>query len=213
MGLKLIGAGLGRTGTDSLRNALHMLGYGPCHHMFVLRDDPENVPAWMNVAKGESTPDWDAIFEGFQAQVDFPGAAYWKELSEFYPNAKLVLTVRDSDSWYASIEKTLLQFIKLKGTHKPAHRNDTAELTEIALRRTLDCDPFDEVAAKAGYEAHNKRVQTAIPSDRLLVLPLGSGWEPLCTFLERPVPDEPYPSGNTTTDFTKYIELNRTDVT
>ena len=87
MALEVIGAGFGRTGTNSLKLALERLGFGPCHHMFEVRDNPQQLPAWEAAARGEAV-DWDAVFDGYRSQVDWPGAAYWRQLSAYYPQSQ-----------------------------------------------------------------------------------------------------------------------------
>lgn len=106
MALEVIGAGFGRTGTNSLKLALERLGFGPCHHMFEVRDNPEQLPAWQAVARGKGA-DWDAMFKGYRAQVDWPGAAYWKQLSDHYPDAEVILSVRDPDVWFDTVQSTI----------------------------------------------------------------------------------------------------------
>ena len=200
MTLRVIGAGAGRTGTETLRRALETLGFAPCHHMFALRDDPALVPPWLAVARREASPDWDALFEGFEAQVDWPGAAFWREIAAHFAEARVILSVRDAAGWYDSLAATILPFVAARGRHSPPHRNDMAEITERLLRRELG-DPFDRDRAMAAYERRLAEVREAIPPERLLELPMGAGWGPLCEFLGRPVPDAPYPSGNTAAEF------------
>ena len=106
MALKVIGAGLGRTATFSLKFALEHLGFGPCYHMSeVFAAARRNVPLWLEVVRGK--PDWDAVFEGFQSTTDYPACTYWRELAAFYPDASLILTVRDADSWFDSVSETI----------------------------------------------------------------------------------------------------------
>ena len=194
MGLQVIGAGMGRTGTESLRRALEMLGLGPCHHMFALRDDPTLVPPWLAVAREEVAPDWDALFEGFRAQVDWPGAAYWRETAAYFPDARVILSTRDADEWHASLAATILPFVAARGRHHPPHRNDMAELTERILARELG-DPANPARAKAAFEAHDRRVRDTIAPERLLVYPVGAGWSPLCAFLGIARPRRALPLG------------------
>jgi len=208
--LKVIGAGLGRTGTESLRYALDMLGVGPCHHMTVVRENPELVPPWTAIMRG-ATPDWDAIFADFGAQTDWPGAFYWRELAEHFPDAKVVLSVRSAESWYKSMTETILPFVAMKGRHLPPHRNDIAEWTEWMLDQAFDGRIGDPDYGMAVFDAHNRAVEAEIDPDRLLVLPVGSGWAPLCAHLDVPVPDAPYPSGNTTADFQARVAANLRD--
>src|ERR1700689_4862163 len=105
MVLKIVGTGLGRTGTKSLQSAMNMLGCGPCHHMIEVFAHPESTPLWIEAAKGR--PDWEAIFAGYHAVVDYPGAQFWRELTAYYPNAKVLHTVRDPDQWFDSTQATI----------------------------------------------------------------------------------------------------------
>ena len=106
MALEVIAAGLGRNATFSMKFALEALGFGPCHHMSeVFADGRRQVPLWIEASRGN--PDWDAIFAGFRASADYPSASYWRELAEHYPDAKVVLTTRDPDSWFESVSETI----------------------------------------------------------------------------------------------------------
>ena len=122
MALEVIGPGFGRTGTNSLQLALEQLGFGPCHHMHEVGNRPELLPAWDAVSRGVQ-PDWDAMFEGYRAQVDWPGARFWRELSGHYPDAKVVLTVRDPDEWYNSFSQTIAPFMDATGNIPDPHGN------------------------------------------------------------------------------------------
>ena len=105
--LKLSGAGFGRTGTSSTKLALEMLGWGPCHHMSAIRENPAPLPDWSAAARGEAM-DWDRVFKGFASQLDWPGARYWRELTAHFPNAKVILNYRDPDEWYDSLRMTII---------------------------------------------------------------------------------------------------------
>ena len=107
MTIKVIGAGFGRTGTDSMREALTILGFGPCHHMFEVNADPEQRRLWRGLAKG-AAPDWSQLLAGYVSCVDWPSAFYWRELTEAFPDARVVLTDRSPESWWESFEKTIL---------------------------------------------------------------------------------------------------------
>lgn len=208
--LKVIGPGMGRTGTDSLRNALDILGVGPCHHMTVVRETADLIEPWTAIMNGE-TADWDSIFTGFGAQADWPGAFYWRELASHFPEAKIVLSVRSAESWYKSMTETILPFVAMKGRHLPPHRNDIAEWVGWMLDKEFAGRVADPEHAMAVYEAHNEAVQDEIDPDRLLVFPVGSGWEPLCAHLGLDVPDTPFPSGNSTADFRARVAANLRD--
>jgi hypothetical protein len=112
MALDIIGAGFGRTGTESMKSALEMLGYGPCYHMYEVIPHKERFETWQGIYDGNIEPDWDAVFDGFKATVDWPAAHYWRELAAHFPEAKILLTYRDAESWYASMEKTILTLLR-----------------------------------------------------------------------------------------------------
>src|SRR6185437_3611255 len=105
MALEVIGSGLGRTGTKSLQTALNRLGFGPCHHMVEVFMHPESMGLWVEAAAGR--PDWDAIFRDYRSAVDYPSAAYWRQLADYYPDAKVIHTVRDPDKWFESTQATI----------------------------------------------------------------------------------------------------------
>jgi hypothetical protein len=199
--LEIIGAGFGRTGTLSLRAALATLGVAPCHHMVEVARYPEQAPRWAAAARNGAA-DWVALLEGFRAAVDWPAAAFWRELGAAFPAARVILTVRDAAAWYASFHDTIL-----------AHTAGLAPPQESALRAVYDLTRelvldgvFAGRADDAGYaigvyEAHNREVVDTIAAERLLVYDLAAGWEPLCRFLDRPVPREPFPHLNARSGF------------
>ena len=202
MALQVLGAGFGRTGTNSLRLALERLGFGPCHHMFEVRDNPGQLPAWEAAARGEPV-DWDAMFAGYRAQVDWPGAAYWRQLAAHYPDARVILSIRDPDAWFDSVQATIGPFMTtMRGRHDSPHMNAIAEMcAQFIVQDIFDGRMDDRAHATAVFAAHVEEVTAALPAERLLVYETGTGWGPLCTFLGVPVPDEPYPLTNTTTEF------------
>ena len=201
MTLSVIGAGFGRTGTMSLKVALEQLGFGPCYHMREVLAHPEHDAVW-HAATRRQAVDWDALFTGYGSAVDWPVAAFWRELAHHYPRARFILSVRDPQAWHASVLETI--FAALSSTPDPddpqacAHRAMTRELI---LERTFDGRMGDPAHAMAIYERHNQSVRNTLPADRLLVYETGSGWEPLCAFLDCPVPDEPYPHSNSRDEF------------
>lgn len=157
MALEVIGAGFGRTGTNSLRLALERLGFGPCHHMFEVRDNPEQLPAWEAVVRGE-TPDWDSMFKGYRSQVDWPGAAYWRQLADHYPKAKVILSVRDPGSWFDSVQATIGPFMTaMRGRHGSEHLNAIAEMCARFIVQDIFDDRLDDRDyAIAVFEAHGR---------------------------------------------------------
>jgi hypothetical protein len=203
MALEVIGPGFGRTGTNSLKLALEHLGFGPCHHMFEVRDNPAQLPHWERAARGE-TMDWDSVFDGYRSQVDWPGARYWRELAQYYPKARVVLSVRDPDQWHDSVKATIMPFIGARGKHPSPHVNAIAEMGH----KTVNVDVFDDRLedcehAKRVFKKHIDDVRSAIAPDRLLVFDLRDGWDPLCEFLGTAKPDIPFPKTNSSKEFTE----------
>jgi hypothetical protein len=199
MTLRVIGAGLGRTGTLSLKAALERLGFAPCFHMIEVLRTPERGRRWL-----EKTPngehDWDAIFQGYRATVDWPAAAFWRELSVRYPDAKVLLSVRDADRWYESVMNTIYPVMQ-QGPPEDAPRSlhDFHDrVVALIFERTFGGRLADRAHAKRVFEAHNQAVVDAIPAPRLLVYRAGDGWGPLCRFLGTPVPAEDFPHLNDT---------------
>lgn len=193
MSLTAIGAGFGRTGTESLRQALDMLGLGPTHHMYEVMDSKEQKERWLALAKGE-TPDWSALFQGFNCAVDWPSAAYWRETMEAFPVAKVILTHRPAEDWWASFSKTILVAIQ-----------SGKDVGGVASAVIADCvfkgRPDDKDHAISTYLASIDDVRRTVPKHRLIDMPLGAGWKPLCDGFGLTVPAAPFPSGNTKSQF------------
>jgi len=199
--LEIIGPGFGRTGTNSLKIALEHLGLGPCHHMFEVRDNPERLADWEAAARGERV-DWNKVFRGYRSQVDFPGARYWRELTQAFPKAKVILSVRDPDQWFDSVQATIIPFLAARGKHPAPHVNAICEMGH----ETVDVQVFggrlsDREHAKRVFRDHNAEVQSKIPADRLLTWDPREGWKPLCAFLGVAVPDLPFPKTNSSKEF------------
>lgn len=199
MALEVIGAGFGRTGTASLRLALEHLGFVKCHHMMSLGEQRSLVKAWNDVAL-EGTRNWDEIFEGYRATVDWPSTAYYKELMEHYPSAKVVLTVRDPDSWYQSTRETIYAaHNSLPGWLKllPPVKTGTAMIETTIWQGQLQGRFEHPRAAKAIFRQHLDDTKATVPPERLLVYHVREGWGPLCEFLGVPVPGNlPFPHVN-----------------
>ena len=201
MSLKVIGAGFGRTGTASLKLALETLLGAPCYHMSEVLGRAGHVQLWQHAAAGQ--PDWDAIFDGFAASVDFPAAHYWRELADYYPDAKVLLSVRDAERWFESTQATIFS------KQLQAIQNGTiwAEMIKATINDHLDGDLNDRAAMVAAFERHNAAVTAAFGPERLLVFEAGQGWGPLCEFLGVDEPSEPYPHINSSQDFAGLFEM------
>jgi sulfotransferase family protein len=194
MTLKVIGSGLGRTGTMSLKHALEQLGCAPCHHMVEVFARPQSVPLWIDAAAGK--PQWNAIYEEFGAAVDYPTALYWRELAAHYPDAKIIHTVRDPERWFESTQETIF------APNAFALRLDGPMKDFFAMFRREFGDKINDRAFMIDYfERHTVEVIRTIPPERLLIFEASQGWEPLCKFLGVPVPPTPYPSENTREEF------------
>jgi len=203
--LEVIGAGYGRNGTLSMKLALEQLGFGPCYHMIEVFERPEHSALWHDFARGR-TVDFEALFDGFRATVDWPACNAWRELAERYPQARVILSERDPAAWYRSVMNTIYQGSQQSlASDDPLRRAHGEMVFALIWDGIFDGRMDDEAHVIACYEAHNARVKAEIPAERLLVYQVGSGWEPLCDFLDVPVPDMPYPSVNSTEDFRRNL--------
>ena len=205
MTLRIIGAGLGRTGTLSLKLALEQLGAGPCYHMMEVAAHPEHSAIWLAADRGESV-DWQQIFAGYSSAVDWPACAFWHELLAAYPDARVILTLRDGESWYASFRETILTRVEnLPPIASPAMRALYELGNEIILRRTFRGSAADMSRAIEIFDAHNASVLAAVETRRLLVYDIADGWEPLCRFLGLPVPQSAFPNVNPRAEFSSAL--------
>jgi hypothetical protein len=191
MALKVIGAGVGRTATFSVKFALEHLGLGPCYHMTeVFARARRNIPLWLEVVNGR--PDWETIFAGYQSTTDYPACTYWRELADYYPDAKVVLSVRDADGWFDSVSETIFSD-QIQGSlaGSPAETMMQGVIFDAFGGRSKD-----RAFMTDWFKRRNQQVIDALPRERLLVYSPKEGWAPLCSFLGVPLPDEPFPRIN-----------------
>ena len=182
MGLQLIGAGFGRTGTLSLKAALEQLSLGPCYHMAELLKDPTRTLLWTRAARGETVA-WDDVFQGYKAAVDWPACAFWPELTSTYPNAKVLLTVRDPEEWYESFTDTVLTWLcqsKTANLESRQARQMRDMIEHVIVSRSLGGKVHSKVQLLDTYNRHNAAVRAIIPPGRLLEYRIADGWKPLC---------------------------------
>jgi len=196
-GLRIIGAGLGRTGTTSLKLALEELLGGRCYHMLEVAERPDDPDIWADAYEG-LPPDWHVFFEGYAATVDWPSAPFWRELSDTFPEATILLSVRDPDSWWQSVSQTI--FTAMTVYFEPDAPDDGWTRMGRAMLNQFTPEWRDEAHAKAAFAAHNEQVRATAPADRLVEWSPGDGWEPLCSALGLAVPDHPFPHANTTAE-------------
>lgn len=203
MALEVIGPGFGRTGTASLKRALEKLGFGPCHHMEEVFANPPQVEHWVRIAAKQPV-DWDEVFAGYRSQVDWPGAHVWRELAAHFPKAKVVLSVRPEESWWKSFSATIAKLVDERANFPlPPHIAAMLQAAGVEMieQQTFGGKITDKANALAAFRRRTEEVKAAIPPDRLLVFDVAEGWEPLCRFLNVPVPAEPFPRVNSTEDF------------
>jgi hypothetical protein len=207
--MRVIGAGFGRTGTSSLKLALEKLGFGPCHHMHEVFTHPAEVPTWVRAARGEAI-DWKTFMSPWGSSCDFPSSLYYRELMEAFPDAKLVLTVRDASSWYASMSQTIVPVFgrfpnRIVLTRLPIISGPHRVLVDTRVQAEL-IDRFGERDhVLEMYANHIAEVKRVVPAERLLVFEVKQGWAPLCKFLDVPEPNEPFPRVNDTAEFKRRV--------
>ena len=216
MTLRIIGAGLPRTGTKSLKTALERLLGGPCYHMLEFFAHPEHAPTWRDAFRGD-LPDWDRFLDGYVAGVDTPISEFWRPLAEAYPDAPVLLSHRkDADVWYASMDKTVLTQARAardaRGTTGPGWGIEATEEQQAAMAEVFGSfgprifgSLDDAEVIKQAYRQRLADVRAAVPAERLVEWQPGDGWEPLCTALGVAVPDEPFPFENSTSEFVERV--------
>jgi hypothetical protein len=205
LALDVIGAGFGRTGTLSLKVALEQLGFGRCYHMMEVFAKPEDALVWSRAHRGEAI-DWDALFEGYRSSVDWPACNLWREQLAQYPEARVLLSVRDPESWYQSVMKTIYAItVQNCESDEPQRQAAGRWAMDIIWDPIFDDRMDDRAHVMDVFERHNEAVIATVPKDRLLVFEASQGWEPLCRFLEVDVPDEPYPRTNSSEEFEQNV--------
>jgi hypothetical protein len=199
--IRVVGAGVGRTGTASLKEALERLLGGPCYHMREVFDHlDEHVPVWHAAIRGEPV-DWSTVLDGYVAIVDWPGAACWRSLAAAYPDAKVLLSTRnDAETWWRSASATIMSEVSPEDEAAHPELHDFGRMVHDMFA-AFEPGWKDPAAAMAAYERHNAAVRSEVPADRLVEWQPGDGWEPLATALGVPLPAEPFPHTNTTAEF------------
>ena len=195
MTLRVVGAGLGRTGTLSLKIALEKLLGAPCYHMAELFAHPEHIPAWTTAARGGAV-DWEQLMSGYAAAVDWPACSYWPELAASFPDSIILLSTRSASSWWQSATATIFP------ASLGVPRGDPwREMIDAMFASRFTTQLNDEAACIAAFERHNARVRAEAPRARLVEWTASDGWPPLCRALGVPVPIEPFPRANTREEF------------
>ena len=200
MTLQVVGAGLGRTGTHSLKIALEQLLGAPCYHMLEVLEHPAFVPYWQDAVDGAPV-DWDAVMNGYAATVDWPAAAFWQELLARSPDAIVLLSTRSSaQAWWKSADETIFALGR-RGSPPDPRGQDLMRMILGLFEKRFSPDWSDPAAAQRAYERHNDAVRAGVPQARLVEWQSGDGWEPICAALSLPVPGVPFPHVNKTDEF------------
>ena len=200
MSLKIIGASFGRTASLSLKKALEILGYTNCYHMSEVVTKPEHSELWLRAWKREFI--WDDIFDGYQAAVDWPVAAFWPQLMEAYPEAKIILSTREPEAWYESAKNTIFKSMDEGINSKnQAIRKRILMAKEIIVDGTFNGKLNDKKHCIKIYNENIARCKKEVDSDRLITFNPKDGWDSLCKQLACPIPNVDYPFINTTKEF------------
>ncbi len=200
MSLRVVGAGLGRTGTLSLKLALEQLLGAPCYHMMEAFGRPTDIGVWQRASNGDF-PDWPEFLSGYRAAVDWPASAFWSELAHAFPEALILLSTRPAEAWYKSAHDTIFRGFRDGSIDRAPAVAPLLEMVTDLFKARFTMDLENRDACIAAFEAHNQNVRETAPRHRLLEWQPGDGWEPICAALDLPVPDEPFPHRNTTAEF------------
>ena len=201
MSLSVINAGFGRTGTMSIKMALEKLGLGPCHHMEEVIKNPSQLSHWEKAANGEEV-NWDDVFQGYKSAVDWPSAHYWKELAEFYPESKVLLSVRPAELWWDSYSSTIEKLLKMKDEITEEYPRSVMTMADkIITQQTFGNSSENKDLVLAAFQNRINEVKDVIPENRLLIYQVTDGWLPLCDFLGVPIPKCDFPRSNNKVEF------------
>ena len=204
--IEIIGSGFGRTGTVSVHRALTQLGLGPVFHNMEIPVNPGLAKRIHSVALG-GTENWAELLDGYRACLDFPACVFWKDILREFPDARVIHTTRDPDEWYDSINKTIFAILQTPLPEDPVERQHWEMSIEVILKQCFDMQLDDRAHCTSVFRAREADVKATVPEGRLLVFDVREGWEPLCNFLEAPLPDEDFPQTNNRAEFRKNLKL------
>jgi hypothetical protein len=206
--MRVVGAGFGRTGTTSLKAALEELGFGPSYSLGEVFAHPEHVGFWETARRGEQV-DWEAFLAGYGVAVDWPACSFYEEIMEAFPEAPVILTVRDPAPWYESMRSTIHELRRLTtgplpvraafalaGPFVPGVAGTVRLADRLVWEGTFGGRFEDRDHAMEVFGRHNEAVRRRVPPERLLVFDVREGWAPLCDFLGVEAPGGPFPRLN-----------------
>jgi len=205
--MKVIGAGWGRTGTTSTLGALEELGFGPCYTFFtIMSTKQEHIVPWLDIYAGQPA-DWRDLFAGFNSVVDWPACDFYQELLGLWPEAKIILNVRDPEAWYESMKNTIFAaFQSMNKAGRGPDVNPLARLIQTMIFQRAFHGRFEDKQYIIDlFEQNTAQVKASLPPEKLLVFDVKEGWEPLCRFLDVAVPDKPFPRLNDTAAFRERV--------
>lgn len=215
--LEIIGAGFGRTGTHSVAIALDRLGFGPCYTIDEMGKNPSHHEIWQNALEGRPV-DWFALLENYQSTMEWPAVSFLPELVDRFPEAKVILTIRNPEAWYESAASTIFPALESTAQHPNLEiRRKSSLKRKLILERHFSGNYWNKSKTIGAFQTHIRAVKVLVPKDRLLCFNVKEGWPPLCSFLGVDEPSEPFPKGNTQADFmasspkwaVEVIETNR----
>ncbi len=208
MGLKVLGAGFGRTGTHSLQLALNTLGFGPCYHMFEVAKNPGHNKIWLEAIEGKPV-NWQELFKGYQSAVDWPAAAFVPQLLDVFPDARIILTLRDPEDWYQSISKTIFSSLAIEGKVRGMVNSSRKNMASQLFKRVFSGRYQDKEHILEVFGQHPGKVEEWVPRESLLKYRVTEGWQPLCEFLGVPIPDQAFPRSNDRQNFQSPLSLRK----
>ncbi len=219
MALQVIGTGQARTGTTSLKTALELLGFGKCYHMIELMNHPDQLIYFEKAERGEEV-NWEELFQGYHSACDMPVIRYYKQLIEKYPEAKVIHTTRDPEAWFKSMTQTIFWainpspvriislMIRIPFSSTLRKRLRILKYNGRMVNEFFGHDMKNKESVISSFNEYNKQVLNTIPKDKLLIYDVKSGWDPLCHFLNVPVPAIPFPKVNTKDEFVHNVKHN-----
>lgn len=218
MSIKIIGAGFPRTGTNTLKESLESLGYMKTYHMKELIVHPENLRHWL-MLRDTGTTNWEELYNGYEATVDFPCYPWYKEHMKQYPEAKVILTIRPFEKWHDSVYSTIWQAqnpteaaraemeAKMRAEPRLGAVIKCVQLAkEMMMEKQFHGKFLDKAYAEKIFYQHTEDVKAYVPADKLLVFDVSEGWGPLCRFLEVPEPTHPLPHTNKKENFKEMLQ-------
>jgi hypothetical protein len=202
--LEILGAGFGRTGTNSLKIALERLGFGPCYHMYEITKNPGHISFW-NAAASNSPVEWISFFKSYKATVDWPASAFVPQIYKAFKSSKVIITVRNPEEWYQSANNTIFHTMANWEANENPETRDRMKMAKKIILDGVFWGKHDNKNHCIGiFNKHINEISNVVPKDNLLIFDVSEGWVPLCEFLKVEIPNEAFPYTNTRASFFKH---------